>query len=243
MQRDVNKNIDSHPSSEELAKFVDKKLDEVRRAEITKHLIACDECSDVVALVMKYGGEIATEKKTPVISESKKERKYVNNINYKGLGVALVVSVASVLLFIVMMPEKDKSFIEFYTYNQHTTFNAPVKVAKIKDIEAKNKEINEFLNKLIKSVNMTYLKEFNQAEEELKKGNFDTARELYQVAMNIVEEEELDKKEKDKKCMVITYKILLLSITEGDNESINEYKDVLKDNVRRFRKRWLQPRK
>ena len=76
MQRDVNKNVSSHPSSKELANFVDGTLNENRRAEITKHLIACDECSDVVALVMKYG-----EKKTHLNNDSKNEQKVVENIN------------------------------------------------------------------------------------------------------------------------------------------------------------------
>ncbi len=224
MQRDVNKNISSHPSSKELADFVEGTLDEAKKAEITKHLIACDECSDVVALVMKYG---------------KKKPKVMNNIYYRGLGVALV---ASVVLFMVMPTKDNRPFIDFYTSVASSTFNAGAKAEEIKDIKKANQEINNFLIEITKSTDMSYLKEFNQAEEKLKRKEFDNARDLYQEAMNIIDDEmpNLNKKEKDKQHIIITYKILLLSIAEDDSESANEYKSILRDDVRRFKKRWIE---
>jgi len=54
-----------------------------------------------------------------------------------------------------------------------------------------------------------------------------------------VEDSALDKREKERESIVITYQILLLSLAEGDDESANEYKEVLKGSVRHFRKRWL----
>ena len=275
MQRDVNKKS-SHPSSRELADFVDGKLNRDRKAEITKHLIECDECSDVVALVMKYG-----EKKTHLNNDSKNEQKVVENINKPqvapkdfvnntdkkpqptsqgsgsvGLGYAnnwlynervrvIVLSglVASVMLFLVMVKEDAKPpFIDFYTNATQTSFNSAVKASEIKDIKKANQEINNFLIKIVKSTDMSYLKEFNLAEEKLKEKEFDDARELYQMAMNMVEDmPNLDKRERDKQNIVIGYKILLLSKAEADNESFNEYRDKLRDDVRRFKKRWIEP--
>ena len=84
MQRDVNKYISSHPSDEELDDYMSNRLDEVAKSKIVKHLIECNECSDVVALVMKYGEE-DNEKKTPEMSESKKEQKISNSVSYKGV--------------------------------------------------------------------------------------------------------------------------------------------------------------
>ena len=251
MQRDVNKKS-SHPSSRELADFVDGKLNRDRKAEITKHLIGCDKCSDVVALVMKYG-----EKKTHLNNHSKNEHKAVDNINkhqglryannwfYSGRVRAIVLSglVASVVLFMVM-PTEDTNlpFIDFYSNATQTSFNSAVKASEIKDIKKANQDINNFLIKIIESTDMSYLKEFNLAEEKLKEKEFDDARELYQMAMNMVEDmPNLDKRERDKQNIVIGYKILLLSKAEADNESFNEYRDKLRDDVRRFKKRWIEP--
>ena len=229
----MKQDISSHPSSKELANFVEGTLNEKKRAEVTKHLISCDECSDVVALVMKYGD---VEKKTTLKSESKNKQKTVNNIFYKGLGVVLV---ASVVLFMVMPTEDNKPFIEFYVNNQPTSFKAPVTI-EVKDIKKANQSINSFLKEMRESTDMSYLKEFNQAQDKLKQEEFDEARELYQKALNRVEDSSLDKKEKERESIVITYAILLLSMEEGDEESANEYKDVLKGSVRHFKKRWIQ---
>ena len=231
MKKDID--ISSHPSSEVLAKFVEGTLNESDKATITKHLIECDECSDAVALVMKYG---KAEKKTPLTNESKNEQKVVNNIFYKGLGVALV---ASIVLFLVMPTQEDRPFIEFYIDNQPTAFKAPVTI-EIKDTKRANQEINSFLKELIDSTDVSYLKEFTQAQKKLKQEAFDEARELYQKALNRVEDSALDKREKERESIVITYEILLLSLAEGDDESANEYKEVLKGSVRHFRKRWLE---
>ena len=254
MQRDVNKKS-SHPSSRELADFVDGKLNRDRRAEITKHLIACDECSDVVALVMKYG-----EKKTHLNNDSKNEHKAVDDINkpqglryannwlYSERVRAIVLSglVASVVLFLVM-PTKEITppFIAFCTStNQCSPAFKAFDIAEdssVVDINKTNQEINTILRELVKSTDMSYLKEFNVAEEKLKQKRFDEARELYQKAMNIVDNDmpNLDKKEKSRELIVITYKILLLGMAEGDKESVNDYKDVLLDKVRSFKRRWL----
>ena len=231
MQKDINENISFHPSSKELANFIDGMLNERRKVELTKHLIACDECSDAVALVIKYD---EVEKKIAL----KRDNKYktVNHVFYKGLGMVLV---ASVVLFMVMSTENNESFIEFFINNQGTSFKAPVTL-EIQDVQRANQEINDFLKEITESTDMSHLKEFNQAHEKLKREEFDDARELYQKALNRVEDLELDKKKKERESIVITYKILLLSLLEGDDESANEYKEVLKEMVHHFRKRWLK---
>ena len=95
MQRDVTKTISSHPISKELADFVEGTLGESRRVEITKHLIKCDECSDVVALVMKYGKKKIIDKTPEPVN------------NYKGIGILFGgLAIASLVIFINLPNER-----------------------------------------------------------------------------------------------------------------------------------------
>ena len=253
-----------HPTDQELANFIDNKLTPEKREEVLEHLIYCKDCMKIVAKVKKiqqtqkavddinqpqvanvdnqnYANNTDREPQTTSQGASIAGVGYANNWFYSKRVRAIVLSglVASVVLFMVMSTEDNRPFIEFYTlYNQQNDFRG-VATIEIKDIKKANQEINDFLIEITKSTDMSYIKKFNQAEEKRKREEFDDARELYQKAMNIVKETKLDKKEKDKQSIVITYKILLLSIAEGDDESANEYKDVLRDNMRRFGKRWF----
>ena len=230
MQRDIKSYISSHPSDEELENYIDNNLDEVTKSKIVKHLIECDECSDVVALVIKYG-----EKKTHPISESKKEHKVCNNINYQGvLGGLVVASVALILLLPYHNIQQSPPYIVFYADQNKTVFLAPIKI-KVKDIEAKNRELNSFLNKLVKTTDMSFFTEFKKAEEYLKNKNFDKARESYNIVLQDIAQSDHNEIEKDKKSILIKYQILLLSIKEKDNESAGEYKDIIKDDIRRLK--------
>ena len=229
MQRDIKSYISSHPSDEELDNYISNNLDEVTKSKIVKHLIECDECSDVVALVIKYG-----EKKIPLISESKKEHKIGNNINYQGiLGGLVVASVALILLLPYQNTQQLRPYIVFYTEQNKTVFLAPIKI-KVKDIEAKNRELNSFLNKLVKTTDMSFFTEFKKAEEYLKNRDFDKARDAYNIVLQDIAQSNDSEIEKDKKSILIKYQILLLSIKENDNESADEYKDIIKDDVRRL---------
>ena len=247
-----------HPTNEELADFIDNRVIGTRKQEIEEHLLFCDDCMEVVAevkRVSKDNKDINSPQVTNVDNQEITPQDggavglgYANNWLYNGRVRAMVLSglVASVVLFLVM-PTKETTppFIAFCTStNQCSPAFKAFDIAEdssVVDINKTNQEINTILRELVKSTDMSYLKEFNVAEEKLKQKRFDEARELYQKAMNIVDNDmpNLDKKEKSRELIVITYKILLLGMAEGDKESVNDYKDVLLDKVRSFKRRWL----
>ncbi len=203
MQRDVNKKS-SHPSSRELADFVDGKLNRDRRAEITKHLIACDECSDVVALVMKYG---------------KKKPKVLNNIYYKGLGVALVAS----LIIFIFPPQQDRVIIGMIDLSSLSNFRAVEKEKQKKIIDG-----DKFLKQIKESTDINYLEAFNQAESE---SDFYEAIGLYQEAINSIEANE---EERLKQTIIIHSKMLQRAIEEKQEQSIKAYKELVIENIRTY---------
>jgi hypothetical protein len=82
---------------------------------------------------------------------------------------------------------------------------------------------------------MSFSEEFKNAEEYLKDKDFDNARESYNKALLEEEESDYHEIQKDKKIIINNYKILLLSIKEGDSESISSYKDKIKDDIRRLK--------
>jgi hypothetical protein len=206
-----------HPTSRELAYFVEDKIIGTRKKEITEHLLKCDECSYAVVLVKKYG-------------KKKLIKRIANNKNYRAIILSMI---AGVTLFL-LVPIEEKPHIEFYTLTQEISFKSPFNT-RVKYIEAKNQELNSFLYELIKSTDMSFSEEFKNAEEYLKDKDFDNARESYSIALLEVEESDFDEIEKEKKIILINYKILLLSIKEGDSESISSYKDKIKDDIRRLK--------
>jgi len=209
-----------HPTDNELANFINNRIIGTRKEEIEEHLVYCDECMDVVAGVMNRKQQEQTPTNKP---------EWFNNINIIASGL-----VASLLLFLLLPNQNQIPFIEFYTKNQEATFLAPTKV-KIKNIKAKNQELNDFLKELTKNIDMSYLAEYKKAKNYLEKGDFDNARESYCMVLIDIEESNLNKIEKAKQSIFVNYQILLLSIKEGDQESSSEYKDIIKDNIRRLK--------
>ncbi len=246
-----------HPTNEELADFIDNRVIGTRKQEIEEHLLFCDDCMEVVAEVKRVSQDNKDINSSQVTNVDNQEITpqgggavglgYANNWLYNGRVRAMVLSglVASVVLFLVMpTKETNPPFIAFCTSENQCSpaFKAfdIVEDSSVVDINKTNQEINTILRELVKSTDMSYLKEFNLAEEKLKQKEFDDARELYQKAMNIVDDmPNLNKRDKSKQLIVITYKILLLGMAEGDKESVNDYKDVLLDKVRSFKRRWL----
>jgi len=205
-----------HPTDKELAYFIDGRIIGTRKDEIEEHLVYCDECMDIVVEIKK-----------------KKEINKPWFANKKIQATILSGLVASIVLFFII-PTQDEPFIEFFTPNKKGTFLAP-KAIKIKDIEAKNQELNDFLKTLTKNTDMSYLETYKQAKNYLEKGDFDNAREFYCMALIEIEESTLDKIKKAKQSIFVNYQILLLSIKEGDSQSVNEYRDIIKDDIRRLK--------
>jgi len=209
-----------HPTDQELSHFIHNTIIGTRKDEIEEHLVYCDECMDVVAGVIKRKQQEQTPTNKP---------EWFNNINIIASGL-----VASLLLFLLLPSQNQTPFIEFYTKNQEAKFLAPTKV-EIKDIKAKNQELNDFLKELTQNIDMSYLAEYKKAKNYLKKGDFDNARESYVIVLIDIEESNLNKIEKAKQSIFVNYQILLLSIKEGDQESVIEYKDIIRDDIRRLK--------
>ncbi len=210
-----------HPSSEELTYFIDNKIIGTRQEEIKEHLLYCDACMESVANVMRI-----KQQEQPTANKPE----WFNNINIIASGLA-----ASLLLFLLLPSPDQAPFIEFYTPNQTGTFLAPKKV-EIKDIEAKNQELNDFIKQLLKTTQI----DLSQAQTYLKKEDWEHARESYNIKLSEIEQSSLDEIQKAKATILIEYHILLLSLKEGDEESATEYKDIIKDNIRRLKIREKQ---
>ena len=69
-----------------------------------------------------------------------------------------------------------------------------------------------------------------EKKEEVKKEKEEKRKKKQRLEKQIKQEIE-----KEKKTILINYKILLLSIKEGDSESISSYKDKIKDDIRRLK--------
>jgi len=236
MQRGITKLLSPHPSDEILARFIDEELDTENRAKVIEHLIECDECSDAVALVKKYKPiGVATEKKRPTKEKSKNKQKTLNNIEYRSnlvtfnllqnrvSGLILSGLAAVCIIFIILPSKEDKSITKF-------------KAAKAINVE--NISIEKSIIEIKTSMNSNYLRgleSFKKAKDYLKKKDFNNARESYCMALIEIEESTLDKIEKAKQSIFVNYQILLLSIKEGDEESASEYKDIIKDDIRRLK--------
>jgi len=219
MQRDVNKYISSHPSDEELDNYIGNNLDEVSKSKIVKHLIECDECSDVVALVIKYGKE-DKEKKTPEISESKKEQKILNNINYKGVWGGLGGLVASLLLLFILNGKNNFTIgdINLSQPMMQTMSPAPKYINKIVDGDKIVQEIENSLDKtvlvnFIKAQNLEIKEKYDEAIAMYKK-NFRDTLETFRG------------KERLKWQIVIYYHIAKIKFEKKDKDS-----DVYKKRV------------
>jgi len=201
MQRDVNKNISPHPSSKELADFVEGTLDEAKKAEITKHLIACDECSDVVALVMKYG---------------KKKLKVVNNIDYIGMAFA-----ASVVLFI-LFPFSSTPF-----NIGEIDLSKPIMTTMSSSSKYQNRVVDgdEIVKEIENSLDKKALSHFLEAQKEETKKNYDEAIELYRKSFRDAIQT-FEGREKLKWQIVIYYHISKIKFERKDEDSSSYIKRV-----------------
>jgi hypothetical protein len=206
MQRDVKSYISSHPSDEELDDYMSNRLDEVAKSKIVKHLIECNECSDVVALVMKYG-----EKKTPPIS---------NNITYEGVLGGLGGLVASILI-IFIINSKNNFTIGDMNLSQpmmQTMSPSPKYINKIVDGD---KIVQEIENSLDKTILVNFIKAQNLEIKE----KYDEAIAMYKKTFRDTLET-FSGKDRLKWQIVIYYHIAKIKFEKKDKDS-----DVYKKRV------------
>ena len=231
MQRDLDKNISSHPSSEELAEFVDGELGKVRRTEVVKHLIECDACSDVVGLVVKYG-----KKKVKV-------PKPVNNSNYKGVGMLLSgLAMVSLVIFINMQNGATSSNPSFPFLNGSLKLGVidlskplSIQYRGATDMKLVDKIIDadKILDSILAIIDLSHMESFKEAKEEETKGDLKMAKGLYSQAI-IQATMTSDIKESLQQKIVIHSKLLELSLKDKNKEAIEEYKNILRYEIRLY---------
>jgi len=221
MKKNIDKNIDSlHPSDSELADYIADKLDSTKKSEIVKHLIECDECSDIVALIKRYGVEVKELSATlePTIA---------NNwwLDRRVWGVALSGLTASFVLFITLPSQKIKLGIMDLSEMPTTQFKG---VADIKLID-KKVDADKILSSIIKDTDLSHIDSFNEGINQEKLGNLEEAKVYYKKAF-IKSLEETNNKKRLKQKIVIHSKLFHLT---KDKEQ-NEYRDILRYEIRLY---------
>ena len=219
MKKDLDKNIDSlHPSDSELADYIADKLDSTKKSEIVKHLIECNECSDIVALIKRYGVEV-------------KELTITNNwwLDRRVWGVALSGVVASFVLFITLPYQEEKLGIIDLSKISTTQFKG------VSDIELIDKKVDadKILTSIIKDTDLSHIDSFNEGINQEKLGNLEEAKVYYtQSIMQITMNSDINKSLQQK--IVIHSRLLDLSIKSKDKKSIEGYKDLLRYEIRLY---------
>jgi len=225
MKKNIDKNIDSlHPSDSELADYIADKLDSTKKSEIVKHLIECDECSDIVALIKRYGVEVKELSATlePTIA---------NNwwLDRRVWGIALSGLTASFVLFITLPSQETKLGIMDLSKMPTTQFKG---VADIKLID-KKVDADKILSSIIKDTDLSHIDSFNEGINQEKLGNLEEAKVYYtQSIMQITMNSDINKSLQQK--IVIHSRLLDLSIKSKDKKSIEEYKDLLRYEIRLY---------
>ena len=197
-----DKEYSSHPSDKELADFIDNKLLGIARDSVVEHLIYCSSCRDVVSEVIDY----------------KKKSKFANMV----VITPLVALVASLIVFVYLPSSSVIGMIDL----SKPSFEFRAK----ESLQDKIVDGDKFIKELKSSVNITYLKDFNQAEQEK---SFDKAIELYQMAINNIPEN-ISEKERLKQTIVIRSRVLERAIKEKNNKSVEAYRSIIIDNIRTY---------
>lgn len=227
-----------HPSKKELADFLENRLDEARRREIVRHLIECDTCSDMVALVKKYGKVNAQKEEDTGKHDNSKPLKpqAVNDVNYSGGLIAvdwfyskqfraIVGGMAALFCIYIILPNNED--ITSVGKNYKSISNE-----EINDIS-----IEKSIKELKATVNLQYLEEldnFQQAQKYILVKNYYEARNSYTKVMREIEESSFTDNDKEKYLIIVNYHIWRLSIKESNQESANEYLKKIKDDIRRL---------
>ena len=205
-----DKRHSSHPSDKLLANFIDNRLLGEKKEEIMVHLIECYECREIMVNINKYG-------KNP------------KAINLKRWSPILFVS-ASLLLFI-FLPFKDETLlgmidlskVEITDYQNMTT----------SEIENKIVDADKIFKKIIATTSLESIEYFNQAMKVQKENQLDEAKGLYnQTVVQILRN--INAKERLKQKIVLHHKLLEISIKQNNKDSIKEYKNIIRHEIRTY---------
>jgi len=198
-----DKNYFSHPKDSELADFIDKKLEGEERDEIVEHLVHCSSCREVVYEVIEY----------------KKKPKFVNNII---VATPLVAVVASLMIFI-FLPQNTAMIGKIDLSPTYSKFRAGDSRKQEGIVDG-----DKFLEQIKESTDISYLEEFNQAEDE---PNFYEAIGLYQEAINTLSEKNSNEL---KQLIIIRSRIVERANEEGNKTISKNYKELIINDIRTY---------
>ena len=155
-------NYQTHPSNEDLAKFIDKELDKKKKEEILEHLISCDRCRDIVQSVFKDVEEV-----------KKKSKKPINNI-YKKSILSVVFLIASYLVI----------FVVPFVLNEEKNITIWRSISNNKKID--NHTQKQLLQKILQKVKRYDFENqnFKKAKEYEEKNDLANAKKFYKIAIS-----------------------------------------------------------
>jgi len=235
MKKNIDKNIDSlHPSDSELADYIADKLDSTKKSEIVKHLIECDECSDIVALIKRYGDKEVIgifEDNSPVSDCSNEptiipkgggdaKAKHVNNLFYSKRVRAIVLSgvVASLLISLI-----TKSTLEQFSIGK-INLSTPIIMTMSSSSKYQNRIVDgdSIVKEIEKKLNKTALSNFVKAQKAESQKDYDEAINLYKKSFRDAIKT-FEGREKLRWQIVIYYHISKIQF-ETEDENSDSYK-------------------
>jgi hypothetical protein len=204
----------SHPNDRTLSDFLNKKLKEEQRESILDHLAHCTKCSDKIVNIIP----------------SKKKLLTANNISIKPIIITPLVALVASLVVFVNLPLSDD--IE--------RLGSEPSAGIYKGDEALDNRVldaDKILEELIKSTNLTHIESFNQAKEEENRDNFEKARGLYKLTLAKISIEE-DFEKNLRYTIVIQNRLLQLSHKMKLEESVKNYKNILRHKIRIYHSKY-----
>lgn len=207
-----DKRHSSHPSDALLARLIDNKLTDKEKEEVILHLIECYECREIVSNV----------------TQDRSSSSYVAQ-NIKEWS-PLLVMVASVILFITF-PNKEEITLGIIDLSQKST------------TEYKNAENTKYINKIIDadkiikeiiaSNSFKDIEYFHQAIEAEEENRWEEAQNLYKQAFKkIIRNPDATKRLEQK--ITIHYKLLKISHKQENKDAVQEYKNIILDEIRTY---------
>jgi len=206
-----DKRHSSHPSDALLARLIDNKLTDKEKEAVMLHLIECYECRDIVS-------NVTQDRNSSYVAQNIKEWS------------PLLVMVASVILFITF-PNKEEITLGIIDLSQKSTteYKSTVNTKYINKIINADKIIKE----IIASSSFKYIEYFHQAIEAEEENRLEEAHNLYKQAFKkIIRNPDATQRLEQK--IVIHYKLLKISHKQENKDAVQEYKNIILDEIRTY---------
>lgn len=234
-----NKNYTSHPSDQEIADFIDNKLSLESREKILEHIVHCQECNTIVTEVMKSqnSSKPANNPSHKPYNQDEYNDHYkhqdqaiaINNTWYKPALVASLIA-ASFLIFITLPSNESSLGIIDLSKPPTVTYQGS------QDIKLINQKIDadKVLQEIVSSTSLAHITHYNEAQKALKNKQYDVVKGLYKQTLIQIATTEFDTQKRLREKVVVHNQLLQLSIQQDLTNSIQEYKDILRFEIRTY---------